>query len=165
MTLFTSSVETQAEITALCRLFRELSIGAVLTYGDASRVIGRDVQTVARFSWIRARDIVEKEDGIRFGTVHAQGAKRLTAEDIPAIGAQARRRIRRTARKGAKRLRNLRGVNAIDADVQRRIDAEVSALGAIALVTTEHAARKIETEVRQTGAEIPVGRTFDLFKK
>lgn len=159
-----SNPEVQAEITALCNLVRALPIGATLAYEAATEAVGRDVQGVARFSLMRAREIVEKQDGIRFGTVSKIGVKRLQTEDIPSIGTQARRRIRRTARRGYARLAGLR-VNDITPQIQKQLDTERAALGAISLFTEERAVKKIEADTERVGAELPIGMTLSLFMK
>lgn len=158
-----SSPEKHAEITTLCGLLRQLSIGATMLYSDATHAIMRDVRGAARFSLMRAREIVETEDGSRFGTVAKIGVKRLETVDIPAIGTQIRRKVRRAARIGYRRLTGIKA-NDVTPEIQRQIDTERAVLGAVSLVTDEKSMRKVGEAVSKAGTEIPVGKTLDLFR-
>ncbi|MGE0714806.1 MAG: hypothetical protein AB7P02_05135 [Alphaproteobacteria bacterium] len=160
MTDFQSSPENQAAITALADGLRALPVGGVLTYSAAHDAVGQDVKTKRRYLLDRAREIVEREDGTRFGTVSNVGVKRLETADVLGIGAGYRRHIRRTATKAHKRLSGLR-VNDLTEAQQKRLDAERAGFGAISLLATERAVKTVEAA--SNGATLPVGKTLALF--
>lgn len=159
---FTTSPENEAALTLLVEGLRSLSVGGVLAYSTATGAIGEDVQGRARRLMARARTIVEREDGSRFGTVMGLGIKRLETVDVLGIGAGYRRHIRRTAATASKRLSGLR-VNDLTPEQQRRLDAERAGFGAISLFTTEKAVKKIEAAT--TEATLPIDKTLELFAR
>lgn len=144
-----STPEMQIEIERLAKALRAVPVGSVLTYTDASKAIGRDVTNGARFVLQKARDAVEKSDGIRFGTVYREGIKRLAADDVPGIGREVRKRIGRAAKRGFNRMSGL-SYNDIKPDIRAQIDAERSVLGAIHSLTAQVAVTKV-SEGTQTG--------------
>lgn len=151
----TTSPEREIEIERIERALVATAIGETLTYEAASQACGRDVRRAARFSLMSACRRVEKRDGIRFATVRATGIKRLATDEIPGIGANTRARIRRAARRGYDRLTGIKA-NDITTEVQARIDAERSLLGAISSLTDE-AARKTAAKASAAGP-VPIGQ-------
>ena len=162
--MFISKPEYQAEISALIEILKAAPLGATITYQAMNAVIGRSVQREASFSLIKARKIVEKETGARFGTIYKIGIKRLSAQEIPSIGIDGRRRISSISKRAYARLSNLSN-NDITPEIERRIQAEKSHLGAIALVTKEVQHKKIDEYVKTAGAEIPSAKVLGLFLK
>ena len=157
MTPFASNPQVQAEIEKLCGLLRALSVDTVLTYADASVAIDRDVQGQARYSLIRARDTVEKEDGIRFATVHNVGIKRLSASEVPAIGQHGIKHINRTAKRVVKRLGNLKSYNDMTGDDRLRVAAMRMVASHVAERTSRAAVKEVESSVKQAGSAIDFG--------
>lgn len=160
MTEFISSPENQAAITALTDALRALPVAGTLPYVEASALIGQDVQTKRRYLLDRARDMVEQEDGARFGVVTGVGVKRLETADVLGLGAGYRRHIRRTARRASKRLSNLR-VNDLTEAQRKRLDAERAGFGALSLIATERSTKTIEAKTNES--VLPVGKTLALF--
>ena len=161
MTSFAQNPETQAEIEKLCPLLRNLSVGLVLSYDSASAVIGRDAQAEARYSLLQARARVEKEDGIRYATVRGEGIKRLSADEVPAIGVHAIRLIHKQAKKTVKRLSDLRGYNDMKPDERLRIAGQRMVASHIVERTASRAVREVEDSVRQAGSAIDFGTVLD----
>lgn len=154
---FTTNPERQIKIERLAKALRDLPIRAIATYADLSAQLGEDVRT-ERLALMRARDLVEKETGMRFATVHGEGVKKLDAAAIPGIGEEARAQIARRARRKHAKLTGLK-YNDIDPALQTRIDAERSLLGAIAATARAKAEQVIEHTA--TGPIIAT-RVFDL---
>lgn len=154
---FTTNPERQIRIERLAKVLRDLPIRATATYDDLSAALGDNV----RADWIaliRARELVEKETGMRFATVRGAGVKKLDAASIPGIGEEARAQIARRARRKHKQLTGLK-YNDIDAPLQTRIDAERSLLGAIAATAKAKAEKVIE---HTTTGPIIAARVFEL---
>ena len=127
--MLTSNPETQIEVERLVSILRDLGPGELATYEELSGAVGYSVQD-RPFPLIRARRIVEKETGLRLETVVREGVKKLSADALPGIGAAARKRIGRHARRQGARLTGLR-YNDIDGPLQARLDAERSLLAAV----------------------------------
>ena len=159
---FAQNPETQAEIEDLCPLLRNLSVGLVLSYVAASSVIGRDVRAEAHYSLQKARARVEREDGTRYATVRGEGIKRLSADEIPAIGTHAIRLIHNKAKKTVRRLSDLRGYNDMKADERLRIAGQRMVASHIMERTASRAVKEVEESVRQAGSAIDFGTVLDL---
>jgi len=159
--MFKTSVESQAEVKKLVAMLYDLSIGQTLTYAKASKTIGRNVQGGARSNLEKARRIVERESGARFATLQNQGIRRLATEEIPSIGAHARSKIHRLAKRGYRRLSGL-SANDIAPAVQTQIRAERSQLGAIAEISNRRTHKKIDEAVTTVKSELPVAQILAM---
>lgn len=158
--MFSSNPETEIEVERLASVLTDLPISAIATYSELSRAVGYDVQE-RPFTLMKARDIVERETGLRLSTVKREGVKKLDAAAIAGIGAEARKSIARRAKRQAKRLAGL-SYNDIDRTTQQRIDAERSLLGAIS-ATARADVRKVEAET-STGPVV-AARVFDMMNR
>ena len=154
MTNFASAnPENEIKTDHIARKLRALGSGEILPYADINEIVGPDHRS-RQWLMIRARRIVEDTEGFRFGTVAKIGIKRLSADDIAGIGADARRTIGNRARRASKRLTNLKGYN-IAPEVQAGIDLERSLLAAINIMTHERTRTKAADMGQQTGPILP----------
>lgn len=160
MTFFAQKPEVQAEIDKLIPLLKTLSVDGLLAYETATALIGRDVTAAGRYSLQRAREIVEKEDGVRFATVHGVGVKRLAAKDIPALGGYALRHMNRTAKKTVKQLSDLRAYNDMEPGDRLRIVGLRLVASHIVEKTDRKAVKEVEDNVRQAGSAIDFGNVL-----
>lgn len=144
---FSRSVQTLALIEHL----QAASIGSVITYASLSKAIGEDVQNGARHYLYSAMRALQG-DGVAFGTVRNMGVKRLTAEEIPAIGDAALLHIRRASRRARKRMSVVNTMNDAPNEVRIEINTKASLLGAIEHFSTKKAADK----VKETASHGPV---------
>lgn len=147
MNNFVSNPEIQAQIERAITTLRAMTVGQVAPYELFP----------TRYALMRAREIVEKEDGVRFGTVHKIGVKRLAAEDVPAIGVSGIRRLHRVSRKTVKRLSNLRSYNDMTPTDRLRVAAQRMVANAVAEKTARAAVKEAEDSVRTAGAAIDFG--------
>jgi hypothetical protein len=146
MTMFATNPELQLEIEKLYEALNELAPDGLLSYETMSRLLGYSIK---QKPWVlmRAKKRFENNTGLRVGTVRGEGVRKLTAEAVPGLGAVARKRIGRIAKRGSEQLIDLR-YNDIDSRVQARIDAERSLLGAISAVAStqgNHMAKETRT--------------------
>lgn len=158
-----SNPETHADIRALADFLARLPVGEVATYAQLSQAIGRNVQNGAGYILAAARNVVEKEAGAIFGTVHRVGVKRLTGQEGIGIGAITSRKIKRAARRGITRLGRIRDNSLTDAD-RTKINAYTAQLGAVAMLAAEDTARKVEKK-SDASAILPVGKVLEVFAK
>lgn len=134
-------------VEKIAALLAALGVGEILSYADASKAAGLDLRSAARWLLLRARANVEKErPDVRFTTERGQGVRRLAADEIPGIGAAARRSIRRKARIGYRRLADQK-MNLSPQD-QARVDLERSILGAVITVSRDATLKKAATGER-----------------
>jgi hypothetical protein len=161
--MITSRPELQTEINTLAAILAQAPIDHTVTYSELSRAIGRNVQTVARVTLLRARRKAEAENGTLFGTVTRVGVKRLPTVEAPSVAKDAMKAIGRKARRTITRLDNVTG-NA-DPQTAQRISACRSQLGAVALASSLNSEKIIAaTSTMPAGQPLPVGRVFDLLK-
>lgn len=154
---FAANPEVQAEIAKLVPLLQALSVNGILAYENASKAIGRDVRREARYSLLRARQQVEKDDGVRFAVITNVGIKRLSADDVPAIGSYAIKHLHRTAKTAVKRLSDLRAYNDMQPEDRLRIAGMRLVASHVAEKTERKAVKEVEDSVRQAGAAIDFG--------
>lgn len=155
---FATKPEIEIEVETLVKCLAELPIDAVLSYEDIVQALGYDPRDERHYVLTRARQRAEKS-GFRFETVHRIGIKKMSGEAIAGIGARARRKIGKVARRQSERLTNL-SYN-VTGEQRAKIDAERSVLGAISAVTSMPIT-KIEP-VATTGP-IVAHRIFDMLK-
>lgn len=131
------TTEISAEARAVADLLAACPSGEVITFAAMSAAIGRDI-LARRHVITTARRVAEREAGAVFTIERRTGYRRLDATRIAdVVGTAARAHIRRTARRSVKSLsEGTRRLNDLPPDVQRKVAAEMSALGLI-----EHIAR------------------------
>lgn len=133
--MFPTNPELQIEIEKITEALMNLGPEQMLSYEEMNRMLGYDMKKTKPWVLMRAKQRIEKHQKLRLATVHGQGVKKLTAEQVPGIGAYARAHIGRVAKRTATRLTDL-GYNDIDKKTQSRIDAERSLMGAISAVAS-----------------------------
>lgn len=158
--MFTSNPEKEIEVDSLANALLELPIRQVISYAALSEIVGYNIQRKP-FALMKARQRVEAQTGMRFGTVKGEGVKKLDGASVAGIGANARRSIAKRAKRQAARLTGLR-YNDIDAKTQARIDAERSLLGAISAAARAEVER-VE-EHTKTGPVV-AAKVFDLMNR
>jgi hypothetical protein len=157
---FTTNPQTQVDIEILTNALAALGPDQLLTYPEMSRLVGYDVR-VRPWPMLKARDLVERDSGQRFGTVRGEGFCKLTADQLPGIGMSARRRVGRIAKRASTRMTKLR-YNDVDRRLQGRLDAERSLLGAIGAVAStkgDHVA-----SITKTGPVV-AEKVFDYIRR
>jgi hypothetical protein len=161
--MFKTSPENATDVNIMSELLRVLPIGGTLSYTDVSAAIGRDVR---KHYWLlrSAMERVEKESGSLLAVVRSIGVKRLASEELSGVGADAIRKVRRTARRGYNRLDTIR-TNDLPQSEATKIVAHKSQLGAITLVADGRKTSTVAAEVAKTGNAIPAGRVLDMFKE
>lgn len=153
---FSRSTQTLALIERL----RLAPIGTVVTYAALSESIGEDITETRGHLYTAIKAL--QDDGIAFGTVRGEGVKRLTADEIPAIGDAAILHIRRSSRRARKRMSVVNTMNDAPNEVRVKINATASLLGAIEHFSTGKAAAKAVKEA--THGPIPPMKLLEALK-
>lgn len=146
--------EQSPDVAALAAALAALPVGDTVTYSTLSKVIGRDVRAVPwRLSAALAK--AAADHGAVFATERRVGYKRLPANEANILGHNARRRIRRQAKRTSARLQSLiRVTNDMDEPTARKLYQEVNSLNLLAELSRDKAA---SAAVNGTGAPEPVG--------
>ncbi|MCB1771959.1 MAG: hypothetical protein KDJ31_20005, partial [Candidatus Competibacteraceae bacterium] len=133
MSEFVPYAKNSADVQAIAAVLDQLAIGEMATYAGISAAIARDIQA-HRYLLERACDQLLKQRKV-FGCIHNEGMKRLSDAEIVETSFHAFRRIRRIARKSAKRLTSVEWSGLADSDKQRH-NMHMSVLGAIVHAAT-----------------------------
>lgn len=149
--------QLSADAKTLASVLREVTVGDTVTYKRLSQSIARDVQTDARGALQTARRLVMNEDRIVFDAVRGEGLVRLKDEQIVSLSDRARDHIRRTSRKTAKALVCV-DYDALSPDMQVKHNTGLSMLGVIAELSTSKSVAKLESKVKEAGAELPLAK-------
>lgn len=148
-----------AECRALADLFAAAPVGGTVTYAAMSHAIGRSIAD-RRYLALRAMQVATRETGAIFGSVRGTGYMRLKPQDAHMLGAHARGRIRRSAKRAADAITAaVQAANDMPDDAKRRAYAEVNAMALVRHITTDKQVSAASTEAK---AE-PVGVVMRRF--
>lgn len=153
---FTKSTQT----VAITERLRAASIGEVVSYDALSDALGEEV-TKARHHLYAALKALH-DDGLAFGTVRGEGVKRLSADELPAIGDAALLHIRRTSRRTRRKLNVANKMNDVSNETMVRISTSVSQLGAIELFANSKTAATIAPKV--SNGALPPKKLLEALK-
>ena len=162
--MFETNPENAPIIERLAAMLAELPMGETLTYVSMSKAVRRDLVGRNRHLLTQAREHAEKQLGCIFDCVRKIGIKRLASPDCPEVGLVAMRRVRKVAKRGAKRLNRL-NVNSLSESETKRVVAYRSMLGAIALVADGNKARTLAAVVVDPVNPIPPADILQMFLK
>jgi hypothetical protein len=116
---------------ALADLFAAASVGDIVTYDQMSQAIGRPIAG-CRYLALRGMAIANRETGAIYGNIIRAGYRRLPAQDAHMLGAHARGRFRRTAKRtSAAIVAAVSNANDMPDDARRRAYAEVNAMALV----------------------------------
>lgn len=150
---------TSPDTRALVDLLTATTVGGTVTYADMTAAIGRDIHA-RRHLIPRAITLAAKEAGAIFGSVRRVGYQRLAPTDAHILGAHARGRIRRSAKRASDAIHSAVTVaNDMPDAERRRAFAEINSLSLI-----RHLARDtvVAATVSEPKAE-PVGHVMRRF--
>ncbi len=98
-----------------------------------------------------------------FGCVSKVGFKRLANAEILGTGQASVDRIRREARRGAKRL-TCTDYDKLNREQQTEFNTKASVLGALHAVTTSGAMKKLAARTEEAQAKLPLAKTLEAFR-
>ena len=131
------ATELHPDTRRIIALLETVPVDGIVTHAAISGAIGRDIEPVRHLLYSAIRHM-EREHGTVFACVRKQGYRRMPATEIALIGATARSRIRRTARRSIRSMEaGLTGANDMPNDVRLKVLAEQSALSMV-----EHLSRE-----------------------
>lgn len=156
------------EMSADARLLRQrlaaVKIGESVTYADLSREISKPVD--GAFPALQtARRSLLNNDGYVFAVIRGEGLKRLSDEEIVAASDQDVNRIRRTAKKGARKLASVQDYGAMSNASQLRHTTRLSVMTAVAHMASSKGIEKLEEPAKGRAKELPISETLAAFAK
>jgi len=156
----TPDFQKSAQTLALMDRLRLAPVGEVVSYSALSEVIGESITESRGHLYTAIKALMP--DGLAFGTVRGEGVKRLTADELPAIGAAAIVHIGRTSRRARARMAVVSGMNDVSNEARIKINTASSLLGALEHFSTKKATAAV-AKVAATGI-IPPMKLLDALK-
>lgn len=157
--------ELSADTGLLVKKFRELKVGQEITYDELSKVINRDVRSLARSNVMSAINIVRREDGIVMATVRKEGYKRLDDVSIVKTADGSINRIHRETRRALRRLECVADPAKLDDATKVQYNARVAGLSALNEVTKSKSQEKLVKAVQKSQQVLPLADTLMEFMK
>lgn len=154
---FQTSPENQALIDKMAAALQVCPAGTIISYAD----ISPDGEPIQPRRWLLSAAVkaAESVTGSRFATVRNVGVKRLRPDDLPGIGSEYIGRVRRTAQRGVARLETR---DNLPPDTLRKVTAQRSQLGAVALFTKPSATEKLEGTIKADQSTVDLAATVRL---
>jgi len=152
------SIESQRVIERL----GQCAPGEFVSYEELSSIAGGDIQKEKRFALDTGRKRLERDRGLVFGTIKNEGVKRLEDEEIVQTSELGINRVRRQARRSARKLVCVDFDN-LSNEAKIRHNARMSIFGALVIVTSIKKQQAIEAGVTQAQSKLDVGATLRLF--
>ncbi|RKY07278.1 MAG: hypothetical protein DRP56_05985 [Planctomycetota bacterium] len=138
--------------------------GDFVEYETLTNLISKDVQGSGRGNMATARKMALRNDGLVFDAVTNKGLKCLTDEEnVNSTGESALDRIRRTARRSAKRLVTIDDFSKLSPVGKIKHNAHLAILGAIGNASKKKTIKKIEAKTEESG-KISAEETIGLFR-
>ena len=151
--------------TRICKDRLKLAeIDEVVTYKELSNLIGRNIQEY-RNPLNSARHALRRDYGRDFSCVTGLGVKRLSDEEVVLSADFARKKMRKMSHREILRLmRCVDDFDALPIALQKKHNAEVSAMQAMRHFTKESSVRKIQEKIGgDVQKYLPTEKTMALF--
>lgn len=157
------SFETSVEVKLLTSFLQKIDVGTIVTYKEMTAVIDRDILT-HRSVLQSARRILERDNRMVFGSIHAVGIKLLSCGEVVDSADDSSARIGRISRRTIKRLST---IDESELTPEKRLEWHMksSQLGAIALMTKPSALKALESTVKERKCLLPPAESLKLFAK
>jgi hypothetical protein len=156
------------EMSADARLLKQrlatMKPGDFISYADLSREIAKNVSGVTSALHTARRSLLNN-DGFVFAVERGRGLKRLGDEEIVTASDQDVNRIRRSAKKGARKLASVADYAAMSNPAQLRHTTRLSVMTAVAHMASSKGIQKIEASANGRAKELPISETLAAFAK
>lgn len=150
--------DTRLVTDALLRL----EPGDALTYQQVGALLSRHI-VGSDYTIQAARRRAEREDGFVFITERGHGLRRLHDSEIAALGDDYATKLRRAAKRNARRVANVQDYDGMTPEDRAARDGALALFGAIAAASKRSTLRRLE-KAAQTEPVLSLGATFNLFK-
>lgn len=150
------------ETVQLAGLFAQAKPGEVVTLNQMTACIGRDIGGCKWFIQ-RAREIALREHNAVFAVVRKEGYRRLSDDEIPGQAMGRVRKIRRTAKRGARELSAV-DYTALSNDKKMEHNLQMSLYATITYSTESAQIKKLRGAVQSSGLSLPIPNCLDALK-
>ena len=151
---------TEAEVTTILKLMRDVPIGEILHYSTMTEALGRDVRHQCKRALVVALRRAVKE-GMVFDVVPKIGYKRLNDSETIAVSNKTIAHVRRATKRTLDKLSTVDPAS-LDNAGRIRYSTTVSAMGTLSFFSSTANVRKIEEASPKTA--LPIGQIFELFR-
>jgi hypothetical protein len=158
------SFEMSADARLLRQRLASMKTGDFVTYADLSSEIAKDVSGATAALHTARRSLLNNE-GFVFAVVRGEGLKRLGDEEIVSASDQDVNRIRRTAKKGARKLASVTDYASMTNGAQLRHTTRLSVMTAVAHMASSNGIAKVEASANGRAKELPISETLAAFAK
>ncbi|MFN3891955.1 MAG: hypothetical protein ACK4MV_16290 [Beijerinckiaceae bacterium] len=156
------------EMSADARLLRQrlalVKIGEVISYDDLGKEISKHVSGAFPALHTARRSLLNN-DGYVFAVIRGEGLKRLSDEEIVSASDQDVNRIRRTAKRGARKLASVADYSSLSNAAQLRHTTRLSVMTAVAHMASSKGIEKLEEPAKGRAKELPISETLAAFAK
>ncbi len=159
-----SIAERSIDTDTLVRRLREVDVGGFVSYENLNELIGRDVQNGARHILRSAVMILLREDRRVFAPVRDEGLKRLNDREIVGTGLETTARIRRLARRGARKVTAVENYDALPKADQVAHNTHLSIFGAIGQFTRPRMVQRLTGAVEEAQKRLPLAKMLEAVK-
>lgn len=156
------------EMSADARLLRQrlatMKPGDYVSYAELSTEIAKAVDGTTSALHTARRSLLNK-DCFVFAVERGKGLKRLVDGEIVSASDQDVNRIRRAAKRGARKLASVENYAAMPNDAQLRHTTRLSVMTAVAHMASNTGIKKIEASATGRAKELPISETLAAFAK
>ena len=156
--------ELSVDAQVLARRLETAKPGEVISYGELSSLIKRDVQREAASCLTSARRVVQREHRAVFAAVIKTGLKRLDSVGIVGSGEAGISKMHRQARRTA-RILSCAEYEGLTNSEKIRFNTAASLLGAMELATKPARIKALSAAVESAADKLPTASVLQLFAK
>lgn len=141
-----------------------MKIGEIVSYDDLGQEIAKPVAGGCPALQTARRSLLNNE-GYVFAVIRGEGLKRLSDEEIVAASDQDVNRLRRVAKRGARKLASVGDYAAMSNQCQLRHTTRLSVMTAVAHMASSKGLEKLEGAAAGRAKELPISQTLAAFTK
>lgn len=154
--------EMSADARLLRQRLKKIQVGETITYDELSKEISQPVD--GSFQALQsARRSLLNHDNYVFETIMRVGLKRLSDSEIVSASERDVSKIRRAAKKGAKKLTSVQNYAGLSNDVQLQHTTRLSVFGLIAHAASDKGIEKVSQKAAGRTTELPIADTISAF--
>lgn len=154
-----ATFEMSSESRVLRQRLRQAKIGEVVSYAQLSADVGKAVSG-ASGALQSARRALLNDEHMVFDVVYGVGVKRLADAEIVAASDRDLAKVRRAAKRGARRLASIGNFAALSPKDQLRYTLGMSVLALVNHTTSDRAAQAIAASASGRASQLPITETI-----
>lgn len=152
-----ASFQPSADSKTLASVLREAGKDAIISYDALSRAVGRDVRSECASALQTARSLVQRENRMVFDSVRGVGLLRLADSAIVDLADKARDRVRKHAKRTAKKLICV-DFDALTNDKKIKHNAALSMFGVMSELSTDRSMKRLLAQPGINTSQLPAAK-------